>query len=372
MKLKKLFAYILIFCLCSCVLVSCTKNDNSQCFIELGIPTSEKYTKGVLSRCVWDMKYYNGYLYIGSGDYDNNTGPTDIWGYNILSKKWVKSGTVNDEAVTRFVCLDDTLLVPGVDPKEEWSLGNFYKLQNNQWTKIRTLPSGIHNFDLIKYENKLFAALGVAPGYSPIVFSSDNGEIFNAVLLYKNNGIFNEANYDKIRAYELFTYDEKLYSVIRYYVGDESKIEIFYYDDEKMIFLSDITPYITEDKTGINLFGAKAQFGNKFFIATDYLYKSTDLINIEKVLLPNGGKVSDFLICGNFMYILSFSLNNNKTYDVKIYKTDDGEVFQDVISFSYDVPPICFEKVNDDFYVGMGNKIEINSYNGMVLKLNKN
>ena len=116
----------------------------------IGNPLSSRFTEGEIACCVWDMHVYDNKIFIGSGDYDLNTRPTDIWAYDLSTKKFVKTGSVLDEAITRFVEIDGKLVAPGIDPSESKEIGNFYTYENGQWVTTRNLPNAVHNLDMIK------------------------------------------------------------------------------------------------------------------------------------------------------------------------------------------------------------------------------
>ena len=98
---------------------------NDAAYTELGIPTASHYPEGTRARCPWDIIVWNENLYIGSGDYDSNAGPIDIWCYDKKENAWKNTGTVPDEEVYRFCIVNDTLIVPGIDPTEDWTYGNY-------------------------------------------------------------------------------------------------------------------------------------------------------------------------------------------------------------------------------------------------------
>lgn len=81
-----------------------------------------------MARCPWDIKVFEGKVYVGSGDYGANTGPIVIWAYDIASGKWVSTGSVRDEAVTSFKVIGGKLTIPGIDPMGTWSYGNVYQV----------------------------------------------------------------------------------------------------------------------------------------------------------------------------------------------------------------------------------------------------
>ena len=118
--------------------------------------------------------------------------------YDPNINEWSISGTLPDEAVKRFLILDDKLVAPGTDPRDDWNYGSYYVFDNDSWETVRTIPNGIHNFDMLEFDGYLFAAIDVNPGSIPLVYSNDDGKSFYTVDMRKNgktidtnNGAFN-------------------------------------------------------------------------------------------------------------------------------------------------------------------------------------
>lgn len=149
---------------------------NDITYVELGIPTASRYSEGIRARCPWDMIVWNEKLYVGSGDYDSNSGPVDIWRYDTTKGVWENSGTVPDEEISRFCVIGDVLVAPGIDPTEDWTYGNYYKQDGEEWVKVRNISGGMHNFDMVEYNGSIFCGLGVASGEYPVVYSADDGK----------------------------------------------------------------------------------------------------------------------------------------------------------------------------------------------------
>ena len=81
---------LIVFVTSFFVLSSCSAADcvDSISFVELGVPTQSRYSEGVSARSPWDMAIFGDKLYIGSGDYDKNSGPVDMWCYDIKNGTW--------------------------------------------------------------------------------------------------------------------------------------------------------------------------------------------------------------------------------------------------------------------------------------------
>jgi len=340
----------------------------------IGSPSATRFTQGEVARCVWDMHVFNGKLYIGGGDYDANTGPTDIWAYDLTSKEWKNSGSVPDEAVARFVEIDGKLVATGIDPEEDWRFGNYYTLTDNGWEKTRNLPNAVHNFDMVEYDGKLFAGIGVDHGYYPLVYSVDGGNSFETLKCYKEGVLVDLEQYEYSRTYEFLEYKSNLYAIVVNVFKDldenqkrRFEMQVYKYQDGAMNFCADIIDTVKLISIGYKLFGGKAEFNDSVFISTDYLYASQDLRSFVKVALPNNERVSSFLIDNGKMYVLAFKYQD-QTFTNTIYESPNGTSdFTKVYSFDYSVPAISFVKHGGDFYLGMGNRIEKNDCNGNVL-----
>lgn len=154
----------------------------------LGIPLQPRYPDGdrIYARNPWDMIGFEGKLYIGSGNSANagparNPWPVVVLTYDPRHKTFDDSFVVDDDQIDVFHVFDGRLYIPGHDPKENWRLGNFYRLEDGRWTKHRNIPNGIHNYFMARHDGKLFAALGTRKG-AQIATSSDDGQSWTTQL----------------------------------------------------------------------------------------------------------------------------------------------------------------------------------------------
>lgn len=107
------------------------QTDVSERLEKLGHPLAKRYPDGSEfqdARNISDLKAFDGKLYVGHGDWGLNSGPTDLWYYDLHKQEFVKQGQIEDEAADQFRVINGRLYVPGTDPQEDWSLGNFYRL----------------------------------------------------------------------------------------------------------------------------------------------------------------------------------------------------------------------------------------------------
>ena len=367
MKLFKKIISLLIITITLIGLTGCEK------LTELGVPTSDRFIGGGVVRCAWDVKAYDGKIYIGMGDYDKNTAPTDIWAYNVKKKKWEKTASVNDEAISRFIEIDGKLYAPGIDPRDGWELGNYYILENGTWTTKRELPKVIHTFDMIKYDNKLMFGVGADDDF-PALYTED-GVNYTYFKFYKNGELYTWETDDYTRGYEFFECDNELYLLTYHYHAQQKKASasLFKYNSANVsfeYFADGRHFYKTTTKTSVNIINSKGYYAERYFYVSDSLYYTLDMLEHFKVDLPNDGYVSQFKIYDRKMYILSYAKNEDGSYKTTIYSTFIGIMdFSEVYSFDYAVPPISFDIYKDNAYIGMGNKYEVNDKNGNVLKV---
>lgn len=365
--LKRIVSLFLILSFTS-ILFGCQENKPYK---QLGIPSSQRFTTGVLARCVWDMKLWNGNLYIGGGDYGTNTGPTEIWAYSLNDNKWNLSGTVPDESVVRFSVINNNLIIPGVDPTASWEKGNYYKLENSSWQTYRVLPQAVHAFDIIEYNNAIIVGTGCEIEYYPALISYDNGETFNHLTFYKDGNPYAVNEYEYSRTYELFNFNNELYALVYHVLlsGDYS-LELFKFENNSFVFTSNANAFRNPHRLSVNYLNSKEQFKENFFVSTNYLYVSNNLTDFEKVELPCNEFSSQIKIYEDKLYVLCYEKLGEHSYIVKMYTSESGtNDFEEIFSFAYPAPPLSFEKNGNVFYVGMGNRYAINSKNGMVLQI---
>ena len=362
---------VIILCIFTIAnLASCSTQQtvDSISYIELGIPTAQRYTEGVSARSPWDMAIIDDKLYIGSGDYDTNSGPVDMWCYDFDSETWSNSGTLLEEEIDRFCFIDGKLAVPGIDPQEDWSLGNYYILDNNQWIKYRNINGGLHTFDIVEFNNMIFAGLGVSSGSYPIVCSTDGGKTFNPVTLQKNGKAIQTSDSQKVRVYDLFLFQNTLYAAFMY--GD-SEITYDLYRYENGVFEYDNQWYgkIHQIKFTNNIISGKAEFGDNMFFTTGYLYATKDMRNFTRITFPDSQTVYDICKDEKYLYALCGSEQDDGKYKISVYRNDGKSItnFHELFNFVYEVPPLSISCQDESFFIGMGNTNSIHDKNGMIL-----
>ncbi len=325
---------------------------------DLGTPASESYTDAQTTSLVpWDMIIVDNTLYLGGGDYGANTGPVDMWCCDLSTGQWTISGTLNDEAIGKFIKIGDRVYAPGFDSKAgTWEYGNYHWLENGQWYTNDTLPEAVHNFDIAEFEGMLFFALGTGNGTdAPVKASSDNGETFIDIPFYIDGvNIFELDQYDYTRVYDFFEVNNALYCMLLRVQDNKAQAYEFYkYESDGFHFVS------RGDQIGLNIkmlkqepISAKATYQGSCYIAAGYLTRTTDFQAAEQLVLPHNEIAVDLLIDNDRLYVLCAE-TSDVGCTVRIYAYVYNSFFCPVAAFESDNLPASFAKDGCSFYIGL-------------------
>jgi len=337
----------------------------------LGNPFKGKYRDGSNSyaRNVWDMQVFNGRIYLGHGNSNNmgpapNAGPVDIWYWDIDDNRFVKEFVVDDEQIDHFRIIDGQLITPGHDPKEAWDLGNFYILEEGQWKKIRTIPDAIHNYDMLKFREQLFAALGTTNG-AAIAMSDDNGKTWNIFDLPKR------------RAFTLFPLNNKLYTstfgnaVFEYNKEGFHQVLVNLFPDVTAVKNMLVVRPVRFKDTLVYI-GANNSIDHQWMPFG--LFKATSIERSNNIQLPEGDAPYDIVVNGSYCYVLINSApepadGKYKNW-VKVLRSEDLVTWQEIVRFEANTFARSFEISEEDIYFGMGSSAaQISPETGNILRI---
>lgn len=365
------FLSLLIFLLLACN--SCarrpTETVHGIAFTSLGIPSEGLYEEGSIAHSPWDMVFYDGVLYVGNGDYDANTGPATVYSYNARRNKWKNSTSLPEEEINRFLLLDGVLATPGIDPTEDWTLGNYYTLEDGVWQKHRVIPHGIHTFDIVYYHGALFAGLGVEPGKYPVVRSED-GESFLEISFEKEGLAVDTTRGTLVRTYDLIVFQDTLYATL--VLGDDAPLyELYRFDEEKnaFVFESDLSQSISRVKYNHMRITSKVCFDDRMLLVTGKLYETKDMESFREIKLEGETLIADLYEHEGALYLLTASKNKEGKFKTSVWQAREGDTlgFTELFNFLYDAPPLSLAVDGNDFYIGMGDTKTQNEKNGTVL-----
>ncbi|MBO4284322.1 MAG: hypothetical protein J5958_06855 [Clostridia bacterium] len=338
---------------------------------DLGIPSSAQYETGVRARSPWDLTVWDGYLYVGSGDFDANAGPVTIWRKPLKQGEWEGSEPIPEEEIDRFCIVDGKLTVPGIDPQESWEFGNYYVLQDGEWVKNRVLPDGVHTFDIVSYHGMIFAGLGVEEGKYPVVVSEDGGETFRHMELYQNGEPLDTSTREIIRIYNFFTYNDDLYAFFIFRSSTKATMEIYRYAEGRFEFSNYWNGKIKIKSIAYLPILAKTEYNGKYFFATGNLYYTEDMENVTQIPFPNSETVYDLIQQNGKIYALCGLTQEDGSVRVSVWsnsKSNDAE-FKELFYFEYPVPPLSLALWKNTYYIGMANTPEDNDLNGTILQI---
>lgn len=329
-------------------------------YVSLGAPAAEYYDN-LRARCAWDMIVHDGRLYVGSGDYDWNTGGAVVLScpMNDLGN-WTKETTLPDEQVGRFVDYNGVLTVPGFDPVGNVRVGTYYEKIDGRWQTVSTLPYALHNFDICWFEGQLFAAVGAPGDQSPVVVTED-GVNYRGIPMYKDGEPMIPDKEGVARSMNIYVLNGTVYADYWYQSEalQRSVFEMYRYDPEQ-----EILEYMADMKTsthgglyspaGLPLW-EKEVLGDKMFLTTGYLYYTTDFAEYTEVAIPNEAVVYDMMEHDGRLYILT-SHESGTRYKTTVYSVNaaDPTALRTEATFTYSLAATSFAVDDDHFFIGMG------------------
>jgi hypothetical protein len=337
----------------------------------LGIPLESKYASGnaIYARNVWDLFGFGGLLFIGSGNSSNigpapNAGPAEVWSFDPSSSSFASEGTVPDEQIDVYRVIGSKLTIPGHDPKEAWELGNFYTRQSGgSWVKTRTIPDGIHNYDMREHGGNIYAALGSQKG-GVVVESADGGSTWKEHLV--GGG----------RMHRLFELTGKLYAS-----GAAMNVHVLGSSGfSGKLATSDFFPGLEQLKQPFGVYRAVEHAGRLVYVVAtnvnDHQWRAYGLFGASApgsaalVSLPMSAIAWDLALDGTTLYVLAQSAAASGKIVNHVFGSTDGVTFNELAWFEADTFARSFEILGGDFYFGLGcEESEIVASTGTILRL---
>jgi hypothetical protein len=346
------------------LLVACAQNDSVIMPLDvtskLELIGNPALAQPAFSRNIWDLQVFDGRLFIGTGDAWRNTGPIPVISYN--GKTFETEFTVDDEQIYSFVVTNNQLLIPGTDPREDWSLGNFYRLEPRClapkpcWSKTRSIPYGVHTYDLLQEENRLYATIGGwdDPPEPGLLESVDGGVTWRSATAPELMGF----TFTK-----LFRFNGQIYAA-QAVKGDTSttglaKLEDGVFKDagiagEKLLPGLDTTARRLKRLTTHNnrlYYLAVSGGDNANFASAAFTGSSFD--DITQIPLGPNEKPTDFLANDSSISLLTTEATANG-YTNRVYTSSTSTDF--VLQFSFETPSFArsLEFFEGAWYFGLG------------------
>jgi len=365
-------------------------------YIELiGSPYSHIYSKGeaIYARNTWDLQLFDGRLFIGAGNSSNrgpaqNSGPVPIIAYDLKTRMFIQEGQVNDEQIDSFKVLGQSLFIPGHDATQNWKWGNFYsRNQEGGWHKFRDIPGALHVYDMTLFQGNYYTALGIRK-YAAVGSLKPNESQWQVEKLSSHGRVYGFLPIgDHLFAVKLFKKTNKPSSSMEELQEDGSFKSIGYTLFDMFPETSFKHKYIKMTRvlsTGSQAFYIGAYKHNDHQAKPFGLY-SADLVKnqlkAKRIALAEGLIPRDIIQSEGHFWLLA-SKQNAKGYINYILTTDMNNLseWREYFSFEYKGFARSFEKVQQDFYFGMGSDIaspknwqqqELLVETGDILKLSK-
>lgn len=379
--MKKAFlaiVMVLAVTLCGCGQTENNGNENPSHtqgawqVIDLGLCTDAVSAN---ARVPWDLVVEDGKLYVGTGDYTNNSGPTSIWCYDETTKEWTSSAVLRQEAIARFVRLNGQVVALGTDPMGDVA-ADCYLLKDGAWQISSSISGALHVFDAEMHDGSIYYGIGCENGTSAVVKQDAATGDLSDVALFKNGVSYIDA-LEKMetvqgkRVYDLFSVNGKLFCVFSCaYTTGKTTVEFFELIGDRFEFRQAfVNTQLVMNKPVKNqvLFNADAVYENSCYVSLGGLYKTDDFVQFDTVDVPNNGCVTDLLVDGTDFYVLS-TVQDGEAYQNVIYKMTDGKLTE-VFAFDSATAALSFVKCSNGFYVGLGGAVFAHADNGRILKI---
>jgi len=321
--------------------------------ILLGNPYRKRYPDEggkVFSRNIRDMILYRGRIYIGCGDYWSNTGPVDILSFKPGKRTFRHEYKAPDEMVGVFYVFGKRLVAPSNDPQESWAFGNLYVKRAGRWKKLRTIPRGLHVFELAHAGGRLYAVVSTDHGVK-VMESKDFGKSWKPVPSY-GYPVF------------IFPYGQTLAGL------DRSRT--FYHLEDGFLVARPMVPRLRQlVQDGHGLRKRSARYGKFVAFAKGHVIlppfgslvpdnPQGGLHYLEAphempVSLPSfpGQWITDALVRGPTLHLLCTRPEAGAFLNT-VYTTEDLEMWRCVATFSTSTYARSFEEARGTYYVSLG------------------
>lgn len=327
--------------------------------IDLGIPYNEQYptADNGNSRVPWDMKLHDSKLYVSAGNYNDNTGPIGLRFYDTQTGEWNVGEWIMEEQIHAFCEIDGALTIPGTDSCLNAGYANYYQLKAGTWEQYAALPNAKHCFDMIRFEDAIFAGVGADLGASLIRISEDDGVSFEDVPLSTGGVAVNMALYDMARCYFLFEHENELYALILLKIDGKGKTHLIAkYDSEKREFVvftdfNAITPTGTAIGMTHTFFTEAVTWKGQAYFTNGNLIRFADN-ELQPTHYLDHSIVWDLLVYEEKLYVLA-GKEGESGVTTTVYCTDNGEKFTPITSFDSSLRAVSFEMDENTLYFGM-------------------
>lgn len=317
------------------------------------------------ARSIWCLERFQGRVYVGYGDWDQNRGPIDVWSFGPESAQlkarypsrysftagtsprllFTKEYTVQEESIDRFRVLGDRLVIPGIDGNKENGpdgivFSNLYIRERGLWRKLSTLPRGPHIMDVMELDKCLIALV------NGLQMSDDGGLTWKEPV--PGQGTQGAEEFVKLRDGLLIFGDGEGGAFYR-----KGKLETHLYDffpsyddgraHRSKAFLDGVV------YTAFHNWGMKKEVDRPLFYFRDF-GKPPQIVELFR-----GKFVRDTLLEDGRLYVLT-GLAGEKDFVGEIFATTNLRDWTRLAVFTTPAMPSAFCRLEGRFYVGLANR----------------
>lgn len=360
-----------------------TAGDATKLLKSHGNPTGARYKAQVYARNPWSVRAFGGKLYVASGNSNNkgpspNAGPVDLFTLDPASGKLTADYVVPEEQVDVMKVIDGALWIPGHDAHltgrktskvekalsvlPDWEYGSVYHRRAQGWEQLRHIKNGIHVYDLLQFDGKLFAAVSTVTG-GTVARSTDGGHSWHEMFTYVKPGE---------RTRTLFVLGGKLYA-------STSGGRAYRWDGKKdMAHLASVKLFPGLSETGglhaarpTSFKGQVAYIAAQTLFDHDWapkgLYAAASIDAPRAVALPGGAMPRDLLVNGDTLLVLAATGSKTHVFATKDLKTFEERVWFDAGTFAR-----SFDVLDGALYFGLGcDPSSLHARTGEVVSLAK-
>ena len=379
-----------------CLALDCRQPLPSELDV-LGNPAAWRYPDchQAQARTPWDLLAHEGRLYIGLGDDSNdgpspNAGPVPILAYEPASGRFVQESVLPEEQVDRFYHQAGELWTPGADPRQSWRWGNVYRRDGSGgWRKFRTLPRTIHTHALAWRRGQLFAGVTA----SDVVPATVGRERWGSAVARSGNGgeDWELQPLGGWRILDFLTVEDRLYALdafpgpgLQQWLDREQRQDyhapVYQYVDESARFerRPDLDAQAMFPESGLAgrrtalperavAWGQSAAYLGVFARQRDEprvrgAYIASDLepgrVRVTRIPLPASALAFDLREEQGELQVLFAEPGPDQTWRNQVWTTSDGQHWRSLVDFTAAAPARSFERMNGDWYFGLGQMME--------------
>ncbi len=348
---------------------------------DLGVSSQNDTTLISNARNPWDIAVIGGEIYTAVGDYGKSCSPIAIYKYDNTDKNWVSTGSVEQEAIIRFLNLNGKSIAIGADPAGRPEYAENYVLNDGKWEAFIKIEGALHTFDAEYFDNSYYFGVSYDTDKYPVVKYDPQKDEYTNIPLYKDGtdvilATGQMPNIKYRRVYDLFCVNERLYCGFNcfYADGNTSTIEFFELKDGKFEFCNAFKASGMKMKRPIKnqiLFNSSAVMGDSCYLSSGNLYKTDDFISFNQIAVPEGECVTDLFVDkkgdSKTLFVLT-AVKNDNGYKNTVYWLN-GESLTEIYSFEHATSALSFAKSGRTLYIGLGGDGIESAEIGKVLKI---